>query len=131
MCLVTLQKKKDINLNTIKKFKKIFKGYKIGLSDHTNDILTSLASTALGVNLIEKHFIISKKIRSPDKDFSIDCSQLRQLRNGIKKIYLSLGAEKIGLKEIEKDSVKLRRSIFTKKKYKKRRFFLEEITYVI
>ena len=87
-------KEKDINLNTIKKFKKIFKGYKIGLSDHTNDILTSLASTALGVNLIEKHFIISKKIRSPDKDFSIDCSQLRQLRNGIKKIYLSLEVRK-------------------------------------
>lgn len=116
-------KEKDINLNTIKKFKKIFKGYKIGLSDHTNDILTSLASTVLGVSLIEKHFIVSKKIRSPDKDFSIDCSQLRQLRNGIKKIYLSLGVEKIGLKKIEKDSVKLRRSIFTKKNIKKGDFF--------
>ena len=112
-------KEQDINLNTIKKFKKIFKGYNIGLSDHTDNILSSLASTALGVSIIEKHFITSKKINSHDKKFSIDCSQLRDLRNGVEKIYSSLGEEKIGLKKIEKESVKLRRSIFTKKKIKK------------
>mgnify|MGYP001269849602 CR=1 FL=1 len=33
-------KEEDINLNTLKKFKKLFKKNKIGLSDHTNDIYT-------------------------------------------------------------------------------------------
>ncbi len=112
-------KESDINLNTIKKFKKVFRGYSIGLSDHTDNILTSLASTVLGVSVIEKHFVISKKIKSHDQKFSIDCSQLKDLRHGVEKIYLSLGGEKIGLKKIEKESLKLRRSIFTKKFIKK------------
>lgn len=106
-------KEKDINLNTLKKFKKIFKNFKIGLSDHTDDIYTSIASTTFGVSVIEKHFIISKKINSHDKNFSIDCAQLKQLKKNIEKIYLSLGKEKIGLKKIERSSLKLRRSIFT------------------
>ncbi len=112
-------KEKDVNLNTIKKFKKIFKGFKIGLSDHTDDIYTSAASTVFGVSIIEKHFIISKKINSHDKKFSIDCNQLKELKKSIKRIYLSLGKEKIGLKKIEKDSLKLRRSIFTTRFIKK------------
>lgn len=112
-------KEKDISLNTIKKFKKIFKGYKIGLSDHTDDIFTSLASTVMGVSIIEKHFIISKKINSHDKNFSIDCDQLRELRRGVEKISLSLGKDKVGLKKVEKDSLKLRRSIFTTQPIKK------------
>lgn len=112
-------KEEDINLNTIRKFKKIFKGFNIGLSDHTNDIYTSLAATTLGVSLIEKHFIISKKIKTPDEKFSIDINQLRNLKEGVDKVYLSLGKEKIGIKKIEKSSLKLRRSIFAIKDIKK------------
>jgi|TARA_B100001964_G_scaffold194479_1_gene218118 pseudaminic acid synthase len=112
-------KEKDINLNTVKKFKKIFKGFNIGLSDHTNDIYTSLAATTLGVSLIEKHFIVSKKIKTSDEKFSIDTNQLRKLKEGVNKIHLSLGKEKIGLKKIEKSSIKFRRSIFAIRDIKK------------
>ena len=47
---------KDSNLNRIPFLKKKFRKYNIGLSDHTNNIFTSLAATALGVCVIEKHF---------------------------------------------------------------------------
>jgi len=112
-------KEEDINLNTLNKFKKIFKGIDIGLSDHTNDIYTSLAATVYGVKIIEKHFIVSKKIKTADQKFSIDKDQLINLKKGIEKIYLSLGGEKIGIKKVEKNSIRLRRSIFAIKDIKK------------
>lgn len=110
---------KDINLNTLKKFRKLFKNFKIGLSDHTSDIYSSFAATTFGISVIEKHFITSKKIKSADNKFSINPDQLKEMRKGIDKIYISLGKEKIGLKKVEKTSIKLRRSIFAIKDIKK------------
>ncbi len=112
-------KEQDINLKSLNRLKKTFKNYKIGLSDHTDDIYSSFAATTLGVSVIEKHFIISKKIKSADNKFSIDPHQLQHLKKGIKKICLSLGKENLGLKKVEKNSLKLRRSIFSIKDIKK------------
>lgn len=106
---------KDSNLNGIKYFQKIFKKYNIGLSDHTDDILTSLTAAAMNVCLIEKHFIISKKIKTVDSKFSIDAKQLEKLSRSIKNIFLSLGSPKKVLKNIEKSNLILRRSIFASK----------------
>ena len=36
--------------------KKIFYKNLVGLSDHTNDIISSLSATALGAVVIEKHY---------------------------------------------------------------------------
>lgn len=119
-------KEHDVNLKTINMLKKKFKNYQIGLSDHTDDIYTSLAATTFGITLIEKHFIISKKIKSADQKFSIDKKQLKDLRLGVKKIYSSLGKEKIGLKKVEKQSILLRRSIFATKDIKKGEKFTRE-----
>ena len=41
------------------------------------------------------------------------------MKKGINKVYLSLGKEKIGLKKVERTSIKLRRSIFAVKSIKK------------
>ncbi len=110
---------KDANLITINKFKKIFKNFNIGLSDHTNNIYTSLAATSLGVCMIEKHFIISNKLKTSDSKFSINKDQLKDLIFGVKRIHESFGKEIIGLKKVEKTSKKLRRSIFAIKDIKK------------
>ena len=112
-------KEADSNLNNIKKFKEIFKGFNIGLSDHTDNIFTSLASTTFGVSLIEKHFIISKKMHSLDKKFSIDKDQLKLLSEGVKKTFWSLGDSKKKLNKIEKNNLKYRRSIFSIKDIEK------------
>ena len=117
MCLRLSFKRKRCKFKYIKKFKKLFRKFKIGLSDHTDDIYSSFAATALGVSIIEKHFIVSKKIKSADNKFSINPDQLKELKKGVNKIYSSLGKEKIGIKKIEKTSIKLRRSIFAIKKY--------------
>ena len=69
--------------------------------------------------MIEKHFILSKKLRSLDSKFSIDPNKLRELQESCKKIYNTLGkASKKNIKS-EKETKKLRRSIFTTRFIKK------------
>ena len=58
-------KMEDTCLNRIDFLKKKFKNYKIGLSDHTNSIYSSIASIPLGICAIEKHFNIDNK-KTPD-----------------------------------------------------------------
>lgn len=47
-------------------------GVKIGLSDHSPGSLLPVLSVALGGTMIEKHFILDRKIGGPDAAFSMD-----------------------------------------------------------
>ena len=106
------------NISFINKLREKFKGIPLGLSDHTNDIYSSLASVPLGVVAIEKHFIKSNSQKSLDSKFSLNPKKLFELKTMSKKIYISLGSENKNTK-IEKNSKLLRRSIFTTKYIKK------------
>ncbi len=102
----------DANLNRINFLKNKFKEYKIGLSDHTNNIFTSIASIPIGVCAIEKHFTIDN-VRTPDSLFSIKPNELTDLKEISKKIFSSLN--KKNKVQIKSKNLKLRRSIFAKK----------------
>ena len=108
----------EANVNTINLLKKKFPGKILGISDHTNDINSSLASVVLGAKVIEKHFKISDKIKSPDSQFSLTPTQLNELKIRSEKIFLSIGKPTDKIKKSEKNSLKLRRSIFAKKDLK-------------
>ncbi len=105
----------EANILRIMELKKIFKNTMIGLSDHTQNIYSSIAATSLGIVLIEKHFIIDKKIKSEDVSFSINEYELRLLRNFTDKIFSILNSK------IKNDipNKKHRRSIFAAKDLKK------------
>ncbi len=107
------------NLKRILALKERFKGIKIGLSDHTDDIVTSLAAMPFEVSIIEKHFILSKKFKSPDAKFSINPEQLKTLSNYSKKIYSALGKKSFDIQKAELKSKKFRRSIFSIKNIQK------------
>ena len=77
-----------VRLNALKEIKKAFPKAILGLSDHTGDNYTSFAAVALGATVIEKHFIDTKKRSGPDISASIDKTQLKDLIDGVKKIYL-------------------------------------------
>ncbi len=109
----------DSNISTMQTLKKKFKKYLVGISDHTDNIYSSLTASALGASVIEKHFILNKKINSLDKSFSIDASKLSELKKLSKNIHLSLGKPYIGPKRNEMNSLKLRRSIYAVKEIKK------------
>ena len=109
---------KQSNLRRINSLKKNFK-YNVGLSDHTDDIITSLTAVSLNAVLIEKHFIINKNINSFDKKFSIDPKQLLSLSKLIERVNSSLGSGNFQLQNDEKNSIKYRRSIFSIKNISK------------
>lgn len=90
-----------VRLNALNEIKKAFPNAIIGLSDHTGDNYTSFAAVALGATVIEKHFVDTKKRRGPDISASIDKKQLKDLIDGVKKIYLSMPGKKKALKEEE------------------------------
>ena len=104
---------KDANLNRIVSLRKKFKNLNIGLSDHTRSIVSSIASMAFGVSVIEKHFMLSKKLNSLDKEFSILPQQLKKLSEYSKKIFLTLGDGKFKIQQKERKSVRFRRSIYS------------------
>tara|TARA_B000000475_G_scaffold271827_1_gene270702 strand:- start:471 stop:1511 length:1041 start_codon:yes stop_codon:yes gene_type:complete len=104
-------KLKDTNLKRINFLKKTFKGLNIGLSDHTNDIYSSIASIALDVCVIEKHYNIGN-VKTPDSLFSINNKMLRELKVSSENIYESLNKNKKN--KIFKKNYIFRRSIFAK-----------------
>ncbi len=89
------------NLSRINKIKTISKN--IGLSDHTNDILSSVVSLGLGINLIEKHFTIDNKLPGRDNKFAILPKQLLELSRIIEryKKFNIISKEKFIPQEIE------------------------------
>tara|TARA_B100001057_G_scaffold234218_1_gene234541 strand:- start:23528 stop:24568 length:1041 start_codon:yes stop_codon:yes gene_type:complete len=108
----------ETNIRFIERLKKVYKKNLIGLSDHTKNIHSSLASIPLGVVAIEKHFIKSNNLKTFDSKFSLNPNMLKNLSYSLKKIYNCLGKE--DKKDIKSETHRnLRRSIFTTKKIKK------------
>lgn len=81
---------KKINLKTIPHLMDLFK-CPIGLSDHTMGFAVPIASVALGASIIEKHFILDRKIKTADSFFSATPDELKQIVEGTKAAYDSIG----------------------------------------
>jgi len=101
------------NINRIKELKKIFKKNMIGLSDHTDGILSSLCATTLGIVAIEKHMKLKKNDKSADSKFSILPREIGEIRNLSEKIFKS-SFQKNKIK-IKKENLYFRRSIYANK----------------
>lgn len=111
---------KNINLSRFEFLKKKFKEFNIGLSDHTDDINSSIACCSLGACLIEKHYINSSLSKSLDSKFSINPKKLKKLimyRNLI--FYKNKINSKNLINKGEEKSKLYRRSIYLIKKLKK------------
>ena len=69
----------EMNLETINTLKKNFQ-VPVGLSDHTLGILVSQMSISIGANIIERHYIDTKKRRGPDISSSMDFCDLKNVK---------------------------------------------------
>ena len=78
-----------VNLPLIRTYIEMF-GCPVGFSDHTLDISIPAAAVALGASVIEKHFILDKKIITPDSEFSLDPRQFSQMVRGIRDVEKAL-----------------------------------------
>lgn len=103
---------KNLNLNVLETYKKKFPGIILGLSDHTNDEISTLGSIALGAKVIEKHFTDSNSRKGPDHPFSLNINSWPEMIKKARLLEQSLGDGIKKIEENEKDSyVVQRRSI--------------------
>lgn len=99
------------NLLTIPDMQKKL-GVQIGLSDHTLSNTASIVATALGATVIEKHFILNRKNKGPDSEFSIEPNELEELCMQTKDAWLSLGQAGYERKPAEEANMIFRRSVY-------------------
>jgi N-acetylneuraminate synthase len=94
-------------------------GLVTGLSDHTLDNTTAIASVALGASIIEKHFTLDRNGGGPDDSFSLEPAELAALCQGAKVAWSALGRVDYGRKSSEQGNVKFRRSLYFVKEHQK------------
>jgi N-acetylneuraminate synthase len=99
------------NLRTIADISKRFEVL-VGLSDHTIDNATAVASVALGACLIEKHVTMDRSSGGADDSFSLEPEELAQLCKDSKTAWAALGNVNYERTEAEKGNVKFRRSLY-------------------
>lgn len=101
----------DYNLRTICDMVDRF-GLVTGLSDHTLDNTTAIASVVLGASIIEKHFTLDRKGGGPDDSFSLEPADLTALCRDSKTAWKALGQVDYGQKSSEQGNVQFRRSLY-------------------
>lgn len=101
----------DYNLRTLPDMAVRF-GTLVGLSDHTLDNTTAVASVVLGACVIEKHFTLDRNGGGADDSFSLEPDGLQALCRDSKTAWQALGRVHYGLKSSEQGNVQFRRSLY-------------------
>ncbi|MEZ9231531.1 pseudaminic acid synthase [Vibrio amylolyticus] len=99
------------NLRTINDISGRF-GVISGLSDHTIDNATAVASVVLGASVIEKHVTLDRNGGGADDSFSIEPPELYALCKDASTAWKSLGRVNYERTEAEKGNAKFRRSLY-------------------
>lgn len=101
----------DYNLATIADMAARF-GLPVGLSDHTLDNTTAIASVALGACIVEKHLTLDRAGGGPDDSFSLEPAQFADLCDGARTAWAAVGQVDYGRKSSEQGNVQFRRSLY-------------------
>jgi len=101
----------NTNVRTIPHMRQLF-NCEVGLSDHTMGTGTSVAATALGATVIEKHFTLRRADGGVDSAFSMEPEELTVLVVETERAWQSLGTVRYGATQAEEKSKMFRRSIY-------------------
>lgn len=80
----------EVNLKAMQTLATAF-GLTAGYSDHTKGITIPVAATALGAQLIEKHFTLDKTLAGPDHKASLEPDELKAMVQAIRDTEQALG----------------------------------------
>lgn len=102
---------KDVHLKVIPKIRERFDCL-VGLSDHTTGSIVPQGAVALGASVIEKHFIMDRKLGGPDAAFSLEPSEFKEMVDSVRLMEESLGDSKITLTPQAEKSRSFARSLY-------------------
>ena len=116
----------DVNLRAMLTLKKEF-GMRVGYSDHTKGIEVPIAATALGAEIIEKHFTLDHNMEGPDHKASLEPDELKAMVAGIRNIEKALGSGIKTASDSEKKNIDIaRKSIVARRKIARGEIFTED-----
>lgn len=104
----------DMNLRTIQNLKETF-GVLAGLSDHSLGSIGAETAVAMGANVIEKHFCLSRDIENPDASFSMEPLEFKSMVQDVRTVEKAMGKVSYQLSEKEAQNRIFRKSIFVVK----------------
>lgn len=94
---------KDTHLNMMSLMKERFPDYTVGYSDHTDDIFVPIVASAMGAEIIEKHFTLDRdtpikhfnegsEYMGTDHVLSVEPSKLREMVEAIRRVEIVKGS---------------------------------------
>ena len=107
----------DMHLTNIPDMQKKF-AVPIGLSDHSMGSLGAIVGVSLGACVVEKHICISRSIKNPDSDFSMEVGEFAQMVQDVNNTIAAKGTVQYGPNPGEQANLKFRRSLFVVKDIK-------------
>ena len=79
----------DVNLLAMNSLRRFVK--RVGFSDHTRGIEVPIAAAALGADVVEKHFTLSRSLPGPDHKASLEPQELKAMVKAIRNVSEALG----------------------------------------
>ena len=92
---------------------------KIGLSDHTLGSTVPVIATALGAEVIEKHFILDRSIGGPDASFSMNEIEFTAMVKAIREAEVAVGTTRYELSPKQVAGKDFSRSLYVAKSINK------------
>lgn len=115
----------EVNLRTFPNLGQTFKTV-VGLSDHTLGVSVPIAAVALGASIIEKHFILDRKLGGPDAAFSLEPTEFKAMVKAVREVEKAMGSISYELTQKMKKSREFSRSLFVVIDMKAGEIFTEE-----
>lgn len=84
----------------------------VGLSDHSLGSLAAVVGVSLGACIVEKHVCLSRKIKNPDSEFSMEMSEFADMVRDIRQAEAIRGDVSYQCSPSEQASTVFRRSLF-------------------
>jgi len=101
----------EMNLSLIPALAERF-GVPVGLSDHSMGIAVPIAAVALGACIIEKHLTLSRSVKGPDSEFSLEPHEFKAMVEAVRTVEQAIGHPEFRVGENEKATRAFRRSLF-------------------
>ena len=115
----------DMRLRNIPDMMKRFQ-VPTGLSDHSLGSLAAVVGVSLGACVVEKHFCLSREMKTPDSAFSMEPEEFARMVEDIRGAEKLLTPPSYELSEKERENIVFRRSLFVVKDIEKGEAFTKE-----